>query len=207
MVASFKILFDNNGNPKNKQFVRHELLVFSESYDRVVKIIIDNSLSLNETIFRFNVATLMPPFGMTRTPTSVFYGMKIENGIPRDSNYHLFNACWKQYRGEFEGLKGEISKNASQRNRALLELAKDSRDSVISKMSVLFDKLEWTTIEGIDIGRVGASKILFAVFPEIALPVDNAEWDYVFRTHDYGKVLSSMLFGFVFPFANFVKHR
>jgi hypothetical protein len=71
-------------------------------------------------------------------------------------------------------------------------LSEKLRNLVFSKTAELFDKLEWTKTEGIDIGRVGASKILFAVFPEIALPVDNAEWDDVFRTHNYGKVLSLM---------------
>jgi hypothetical protein len=72
-------------------------------------------------------------------------------------------------------------------------LSKDSRNYVVAKTSDLFDKLEWTAIEGSDIGRVGASKILFAVFPEMALPIDNAGWDHVFRTHNYGKVLSIMI--------------
>jgi hypothetical protein len=52
--------------------------------------------------------------------------------------------------------------------------------------------LEWAKIEGSNVGRVGASKILFAIFPEIALPIDNSEWDNVFRTHYYGKVLKLM---------------
>ena len=58
--------------------------------------------------------------------------------------------------------------------------------------SDLFDRPEWTEIKGSDIGRVGASKILFSVFPEIALPVDNSEWDNLFRTHDYEKILQLM---------------
>lgn len=79
------------------------------------------------------------------------------------------------------------------RSRAILELPQKFRDSVVVKASELFDKLEWTTINGSNVGRVGASKILFANLPEIALPVDNAEWDHVFRTHSYGKVLSTMI--------------
>ena len=41
-------------------------------------------------------------------------------------------------------------------------------------------------------GLVGASKILFAVFPEIALPVDNKEWKQLFKTVDYGDLLKLM---------------
>jgi hypothetical protein len=72
-------------------------------------------------------------------------------------------------------------------------LSPETRKLIVARVSDLFDKLEWTTVKGHDIGRVGASKILFAVLPEITLPVDNAEWDYVFRTHSYGRVLSIMI--------------
>jgi len=42
-------------------------------------------------------------------------------------------------------------------------------------------------------GLVGASKILFSVLPEIALPVDNTQWKYVFKTVDFGDVLRFMV--------------
>lgn len=190
MPAPFKILFDKNGNPIDIPSIQHELSAFSESYERVVKIIINNSVSLDKNAFRFNVATLLPAFGMTRR--GVFHGMKIDKGIPIDPK-RVLDKCWAQFGDELEDLKKRISKNTSQRSRAILELSEDSRNYVVAKASDLFDKLEWTAIEGSDIGRVGASKILFAVFPEMALPIDNAEWDHVFRTHNYGKVLSIMI--------------
>ena len=72
-------------------------------------------------------------------------------------------------------------------------MSPEQRNGIVVKVSELFDTLEWTTVNGSDVGRVGASKILFAVLPEIALPVDNAEWDCVFRTHSYDRVLSIMI--------------
>ena len=39
----------------------------------------------------------------------------------------------------------------------------------------------------------GASKILFAVLPEIVLPVDNKQWLDVFRTVDLGDVINCMV--------------
>ena len=41
-------------------------------------------------------------------------------------------------------------------------------------------------------GLVGASKILFSAFPEIVLPVYNAEWLSVFKTVDLGDVINLM---------------
>jgi hypothetical protein len=42
-------------------------------------------------------------------------------------------------------------------------------------------------------GLVGASKLLFAVLPEVALPVDNAQWKKVFGTVDYGEIITLMV--------------
>lgn len=39
---------------------------------------------------------------------------------------------------------------------------------------------------------MGASKILFSIFPEVALPIDNAEWRTVFKTVDFGDVIHLM---------------
>ena len=41
-------------------------------------------------------------------------------------------------------------------------------------------------------GLVGASKVLFSVLPEVALPIDNAQWRHVFKTVDFGDVILLM---------------
>ena len=43
-------------------------------------------------------------------------------------------------------------------------------------------------------GLVGASKILFAVLPEIVLPLDNQQWLNVFKTIDIGDVIKQMVY-------------
>ena len=42
-------------------------------------------------------------------------------------------------------------------------------------------------------GLVGASKILFAVLPEIVMPIDNKQWVSVFQTVDLGDALKYMV--------------
>ena len=42
-------------------------------------------------------------------------------------------------------------------------------------------------------GLVGASKTLFAVLPEIVLPIDNNQWLHVFKTVDLGDVIKRMV--------------
>lgn len=190
-MEPFKVLFHKSGNPIDIASIKLLISDFSESYNKVVKIIVANSITLNRDTFRFNVATLMPSFGMTRR--GAFYGLKIVDGVIRDPN-HALDICWTQVSRELQNLKKHISENTSnRRSRAILELSPESRNYVIGKASELFEKLKWTSVNGSDVGRVGASKILFAVLPEIALPIDTAEWDYVFRTDNYGKVLSTMI--------------
>jgi len=191
-MGRFKVLFHKNGSPIDVPRIKLLVSEFSESYDKVVKKIIVDSKTLNRDTFRSNVATLMPSFRMTRNPKYVFHGVKIQGGTVLDPK-HALDICWTQVNGELQDLKKHISENTSDRSRAILELSPESRNHVIGKVSELFEKLKWTSVNDSDVGRVGASKILFAVLPEIALPVDNAEWDFVFRTDNYGRVLSTMI--------------
>jgi len=165
-------------------------LDFSDSYTCVIKKIIPISTALDREIFRFNVATLMPPFGMTRI--GAFHGFKIVNKVIQDPK-GVLDVCWCQTNRELKDLKNYIKRNTSAMNRALLELSQESQNQVIAKLGELFDVLKWTKINKSDVGPVGASKILFAVFPEFALPVDNAEWKHVFRTNKYRNVLRTMI--------------
>jgi hypothetical protein len=55
-----------------------------------------------------------------------------------------------------------------------------------------FKKLLPVTMSQHSYGLVGASKILFAIFPEIVLPLDNAEWKQLFRTVDLGDIIRLM---------------
>jgi hypothetical protein len=191
-LRPFHILFDiSSGNPIDASSTQQKIIGFSESYDTVVKKIIGGSVHLDEDSFKTNLATLLPSFGMTRN--SLFRGLKIKKNTVVGP-IHVLDKCWTESRDKLQDLKQEMCKNVSvDRSRAILELQAEPKNRVIAKMSRLCDKLEWTTISGRRIGRVGASKILFAVLPEAALPVDNDEWDHVFKTHSYGKVLSTMI--------------
>jgi len=190
-LESFKVLFHKNGSPIDVPRIKRLVSEFGESYDKIVKKIITDSTTVNRDTLRSNVATLMPPFGMTRR--GAFHGLKIVGGTIRDPN-RVLDICWTQVNGELQDLKKYIGENTSgRRSRTILELSPESRNYVVGKASELFEKLKWISVNDSDVGRVGASKILFAVLPEIALPVDNAEWDYVFRTDNYGRVLSTMI--------------
>lgn len=56
----------------------------------------------------------------------------------------------------------------------------------------VFKKLLSVCMSEWSYGLVAASKVLFAALPEIAQPIDNAQWKSVYKTVDYGDIISSM---------------
>ena len=90
----------------------------------------------------------------------------------------------------------DIKQKTKNRSRALLELQPEKEsDYVINKTSELFKKLcTHVNAKSGQIHRVGASKILFSAIPEIVIPVDNLQWNKVFKTKDnYKQILSTMI--------------
>jgi len=42
-------------------------------------------------------------------------------------------------------------------------------------------------------GLVASSKVLFAILPEIAMPIDTIQWRKLFQTKDYGDIIALMI--------------
>lgn len=195
MQESNRILFYENGDPISPRCIRRFITSFSKSYREVVKAIIENSERLRDDkfkVFRFNIAKLMPSFKMTRK--GAFHRLKVDkNGNPYDPN-EVTQLCWERIGERLLKLKKYIEENSFvERRRVLVNISRRARDDVIYETSRLFDKLHGFKVKTGKISRVGASKILFAVLPEVALPVDNQEWHHVFRTSKYQKILLTMV--------------
>lgn len=172
--------------------IRRFIRAFPKRYREVVEIIIEKSEKLDKEVFRFNIATLMTSFKMTRR--GAFHGVKIDKKDIVSDPKGVIDSCWKQVGEEILKLKGYINrKTCEARNRVPVNLSPTSKDYVIEKINELFDELCKVTVKNSRMSRVGASKILFAVLPETTLPVDNLEWKYVFKTNEYGEVLSTMV--------------
>ncbi len=192
MKESFKILFHKNGDPLDSRCIERIIWAFPSSYRKTVKAIVEKSEGLDKKAFKLLVAKLMPSFRMTRNPKYVFHGVKIQGGTVLDPK-HALDKCWKTIKNDLPTLKDYINKNAGgSRNRAIAVLPPVSKDHVIEELSRLFEKLQEVEVENSEVGEVGASKVLFATVPEIALPVDNDEWKYVFKNMEYRKILTMM---------------
>lgn len=188
----FKILFEDE-DPVNHVCIKRFLWNFPRKYWETTKEITESSFRLDEEIFRFNVARLMPSFKMTRS--GAFLRLKIDGKGevtgPKEV-LDVLDFCWKQVGNELLWLKEYISKNNHQvRCRALIGLSEQSKQVLLDMISKLFKKL--ITIPNFKVTPVAASKILFATIPEIALPVDNSQWKYVFQTGNYREIISVMV--------------
>lgn len=157
-----------------------------------MKAVVEKSGVLGKTTFKLLVAKLMPSFRMTRSRKYVFHGVKIQGGTVLDPK-HALDVCWKAVMNDLPTLKDYINKNAyGSRNRAIVDFPPVSKEYVIETLSSLFEKLREVEVENSQVGNVGASKVLFVTIPEIALPVDNDEWKYVFKNMEYREILTMM---------------
>lgn len=186
-----KILFDKSGRPLSQKKIKSELDKFGKSYKATMNNITQRiQQGLTQKIFSENVSQLMANFKMTRK--GLFHGIKYLNGAVQDPNGQV-SACWSLIGSDAINLKNYLlQQNVSNPNRILAELTAQSRSQVSSDLWIMFKKLLSVCMSDGSYGLVAASKILFAVFPEIALPIDNVQWKHLFKTVDYGDITTLM---------------
>lgn len=187
-----KILFDANNQPLSVNHIRKEIRDFPISYRKTVKKILDNSQNaINQRVFHENIARLLPNFGMTRK--GVFYGISIDNNGVITDPYGVITLCWQAIGRDIIAIRNYTNTyNNGPRARALLCSSVSQRQHITELLWLVFKKLIPLCMGKNSFGLVGASKVLFAVLPEISLPIDNGEWLRVFKTIDYGDVISMM---------------
>jgi hypothetical protein len=190
---SYQILFrDNSPIPPDDIF--RAVSEFGNSYAETVQKIIRNTdcEDLDKDLFLKNCAILLTNFKMTRA--GPFKGIRFEDSTEKVLDpIRKVEDAWDRIGKDLVSLKGIVSRaGLKPRSRTLLLLDEASRKDVIGEVWSVFKKLLPVTMSSNSYGLVGASKILFSVFPEIALPIDNAEWRTVFKTVDFGDVIHLM---------------
>jgi hypothetical protein len=179
-----RILFTSEGKPMSPDAIRYEIGCFRDAYMDATHEIIQDSKELDKKGEAFIKCTsrLLSSFGMTRSGP-------FKKGVNKEEK--LLD-CWSKVGSSIIEIKYSIFQSGLSRNRLLLELDNHSREDLIEKIWVVFKRLLPLTMGGKAYGLVGASKILFAVLPEIALPIDNSQWLQIFRTVDFGDVIKWM---------------
>jgi len=177
--------------PIDSRCIERFVKAFPKGYRTVVEKIIANSETLNPQTFEQNLKILMPSFKMTRA--GIFHGSKTEDDKSPTGFAKIAELCWIQVGEDFKSLKNIATNVTIERSRIVADLPPGSIKQVIAMCSDIFEKLLKVHIGDNYIRPVGATKVLFAAFPEIALPVDNLEWKHLFKTSKYRVVLSTMV--------------
>jgi hypothetical protein len=187
-----KILFKANGTHYKHAEIMQCVKKFGDSYNYTVRFIINNSNEgISKPIFEENVGRLLSNFKMTRR--GPFEGVKFTNGRLADPNRKV-SACWRAVRKDLIEIRNEMDElKIGNRTRLVTNINQNDLLKIINRIWKAFKKLLPVCMGKHSLGMVASSKILFAVLPEIALPIDNKQWLTVFQTVDYGDIINLMV--------------
>ena len=178
------ILFNVEGRAITPSEIKKAIVAFS--YKKAVKEIIHDSKVLDENgeVFVKCAARILSNFGMTRS------------GRLKDEKEDILRCCWNKIGNRLLEINSSVIERIESgycRDRYLLELSEPKREELIAEIWLITKELLPFTMGKTSYGLVGASKILFSVFPEIVLPVDNNQWLHLFKTVDMGDVINWMV--------------
>jgi len=193
-MTDHNVIFTDDGEAVDPKVISDAVTAFPKGYANAVREIISNTdrPDLDKDLFMKNCATVLVSFKMTRA--GPFKGIGGDEAADKGGNSKkkLVDA-WSRVGNDLISLRGLLSRaDLKPRSRTLLLLVEASRRRVVGELWSIFKKLLPVTMSSSSYGLVGASKILFSLFPEVALPIDNVEWRKVFKTVDFGEVIHLM---------------
>jgi hypothetical protein len=188
-MSSCDILFDEKVAVK-PETITERIVAFGDGYNNATKDIIRDSRVLDKDgkAFIKCASRILSSFGMTRS--GPFKGAGIAG---KTNKKKILSECWNAIGERLREVKKSLLESGLSRDRYLLELSEPERAQLIAEVWLMTKQLLPFTMGKTSHGLVGASKILFSVLPEIVLPLDNAQWTYVFQTVDLGDVISRMV--------------
>jgi len=182
-MSPSEILLNENGHAISPIEISERIIAFGDSYCDAIGEIINNSKFLDSDgkIFIKCASRILSNFKMTRS------------GPFHENCNETLRSCWNAVGANLKEINNSVLNSGLPRDRYILELREREREELIAQIWLITKKLIPFTMGKTSYGLVGASKILFSVFPEIVLPVDNVQWFQVFKTVDLGDVLHRMV--------------
>ncbi len=187
-MTTKNLLFNEMGAISLEE-IRQEIADFR--YKEATRDIIRDSTILDAEgrVFVKCAARILSNFGMTRS--GPFHGVRMSaRGKVRGEDTLL--ECWAEIKDDVVDIHDSVKSNGHSRERYILEIAEPEREALAARIWSMTKRLLPHTMGETSHGLVGASKTLFAVLPEIVLPVDNSMWLRVFQTVDLGDVIKRM---------------
>ncbi len=176
------ILFTATGDAITPDEICEKIACFG--YNDAVAQIIQNSkiLDKNGDVFVKCASLILSNFGMTRSGRFKEFEKQKE----------ILVNCWTEVGEYLIKIHDSVIESGLSRDRYLVELSEYKREELIAEIWLITKRVLPFTMGKTSYGLVGASKILFAVLPEIILPIDNSQWLRVFKTVDLGDVIKRM---------------
>lgn len=184
-MSPSEILLDAKGLAISPIEISKSIKLYGDSYSDATKEIINDSKVLDNDgeLFIKCASRILSSFGMTRS--GPFHG--------EVNRTEKLRSCWNAVGANLKEINNSVRKSGLPRDRYILELNEREREELIAEIWLITKKLLPFTTGKTSSGRVGASMILFSVLPEIAFPINNAQWLHVFKTVDIRDVLHRMV--------------
>jgi hypothetical protein len=177
------ILFTSEGHAITPEEIREKIAIFG--YSNVVHSIIQDSNKLDKKgeVFVKCASQILSSFKMTRSGPFKEY----------ENQKEILVNCWNEVGELLFKIHNSIIESGLPRDRFIVELSEYELEKLVAEIWLITKRILPFTMGKTSYGLVGASKILFAVLPEIVLPIDNRQWLHVFKTVDIGDVIKRMV--------------
>lgn len=186
-----KILFEPSGKPRSSIYISYCVAMRERHYSQAIQEITKGTENLIDfSVFSRNAVRLLVSSKMTRR--GPFQGVRIVRGEIHDPEAVL-DKVWDAIGKPTVELKSLLfDAGVQNRSRILVEMAQPMMDSISTNLWKMFKRLLPLCLGVNTIGLTAASKILFSIFPEIALPVEKSQWKDLFQTVDYTDIIYLM---------------
>lgn len=186
-----RILFEPSGDPRCSIYISYCVAKMERHYARAVHETTRSTETLIDfSVFSRSAVRVMVTSNMTRR--GPFQGVRLVRGEIHDPDA-ILNRVWDAVGKGIVKLKSLMLKSCGQnRSRMLVEMPEPLMDRIVADLRRMFNRL-LPLCRGVKTpGRTAASKILFSVFPEIALPVEKALWKDSLQAVDYADIIRLM---------------
>lgn len=185
------VLFEPSGKPQSSIYISYCVAGRERTYSEAVRHIINTTTeSIDFGVFSRNTAKLMVASKMTRR--GPFQGLRMRLGEVHDPQA-ILSRVWDAIGEPMVELKHRLLHAAGRnRSRMLVEIQEPLMGRIAADLWKMFKRMLPLFMGVNTVGLTAASKVLFSVFPEIALPVEKAQWREIFQTVDYTDIIGAM---------------
>ena len=186
-----KVLFESSGRPHSLIYISYCMAMRRGPYSQAIQEIIQSTEKLIDfNIFSMNAAKIMAASKMNQR--GPFQGISITRGKIHDPAGMLC-AIWDAICRPACELKSILKNSPMQkRQRLLVDMTEHKFENVADDLWKIFKRLIPFCMGVNTLGLTAASKLLFSVFPEIALPAEKVQWKELFQTIDFTDVIRLM---------------